>query len=107
MDCFMAIGQPSRFLPTMRIRKIATILASTTATMPPADALPTSKSRTARGRHENLGENTEQEDRLDEHDDGDRPRDMRQDDIAEIRERARPVERGRLLLLLVERLQGG
>ena len=40
---FMAIDQPSRFLPMMRMRKNATILARTTATMPPAEALPTSK----------------------------------------------------------------
>src|SRR4051812_25046012 len=35
-------GQVSRFLPMRRTRKMATILASTTATRPPADAPPTS-----------------------------------------------------------------
>jgi hypothetical protein len=43
----MAIVQPSRFLPIMRIRKIATMLARITATIPPAEALPTSKLRRA------------------------------------------------------------
>ena len=42
-DFLMAIVQPSRFLPMMRIRKIATMLARMTAMMPPAEALPTSK----------------------------------------------------------------
>src|SRR5689334_24650548 len=35
-------GYASRFRPTIRTRKKATILAMTTATSPPADALPTS-----------------------------------------------------------------
>ena len=39
----MAIVQPSRFLPMMRIRKNATMLARMTAMMPPADAPPMSK----------------------------------------------------------------
>ena len=36
-----AIVQPSRFLPMMRTRKIATMLARMTAMMPPAEAPPT------------------------------------------------------------------
>ena len=43
VDCFNAIVQPSRFLPMMRMRKIATMLARMTAIIPPAEALPTSK----------------------------------------------------------------
>ena len=39
----------SRFLPTMRTRKKATMLARITATMPPAEAPPTSKSSSACG----------------------------------------------------------
>ena len=37
-----AIAYVSRFRPTIRTRKKATILAITTATSPPAEALPTS-----------------------------------------------------------------
>ena len=37
-----AIAYASRFRPTIRTRKKATILAITTATSPPAEALPTS-----------------------------------------------------------------
>src|SRR5262249_52398068 len=37
----------SRFLPMRRTRKIATMLASTTATMPPAEAPPTSYCKSA------------------------------------------------------------
>ena len=40
--CLSAMAQLSRFLPTIRTRKKATILARTTATMPPAEAPPTS-----------------------------------------------------------------
>ena len=45
MRCFVtlrAIAYASRFRPTIRTRKNATILAITTATNPPAEALPTS-----------------------------------------------------------------
>src|SRR6478735_7537648 len=39
---FLAIAYASKFRPTIRTRKKATILAITTATSPPADAFPTS-----------------------------------------------------------------
>ena len=63
--------------------------------------------RAAVGGDADLGEHVEQEDRLDQDDDRDRARDMRQDDIEEVGERAGAVERGGLLLLLVKRLQRG
>ena len=63
--------------------------------------------RPAAGGDEDLGEDAEQEDRLDQDDDGDRARDMRQDDVEEEGDRAGAVERGGFLLLLVERLQRG
>ena len=61
----------------------------------------------AGGGHVNFGKHAQQEDRLDQDDDGDRARDMRQHDVAEVGNRAGAVERGGLFLLLVERLQRG
>ena len=63
--------------------------------------------RAAGGRHIDFREHAQKEDRLDQDDDGDRAGDMRQNDIAEVGNRPRAVERGGLLLLLVERLQRG
>ena len=104
-DAAWPCAQASRFLPTMRTRKKATMLARTTATMPPAEAPPTSNcssacwidqegevggrvARSAAGGDEDLGEDGEQEDRLDQDDDGDRPREMRQHDVEEERRAA-------------------
>jgi hypothetical protein len=99
----------------MRTRKKATMLAITTATMPPAEAEPTSywigvdqegdvggrKTRTAAGGDEDLGEHRQQEDGLDQDDHGDRARQVRQRDIDEARECAGAVHLGGLPLLLV------
>ena len=41
-ETFLAMSQASRLRPTMRTRKKATMLAITTATRPPAEAVPTS-----------------------------------------------------------------
>ena len=107
-DCAaMSSSYSSRFLPTMRIRKKATMLARMTAMMPPAEAPPTSNSssacridqegevgggvaRAAVGGDEDLGEDAEQEDRLDQDDDGDRARQVRQRDVDEAA-RAKPA----------------
>ncbi len=62
--------------------------------------------RALRG-HEDLGEDGQQEDRLDQDDDGDRPAEVRQGDEAETGQRRRAVHLGRLNLLAVERLDGG
>ena len=62
---------------------------------------------TAGAGYVDFGKDVEQEDRLDEDDDGDRPRQMRQHDIEEEGKRRRAVHFGGFLLLLVERLDGG
>ena len=46
-ECARAISQASRLRPIIRTRKKATMLARTTATMPPADAPPTSNCSSA------------------------------------------------------------
>jgi hypothetical protein len=112
------MAQVSRFLPIILTRKIATMLASTTATMPPADVVgvggefenaerKVGRRRPAVGGDTDFGEDVEQEYGLYQYDDGDRARDVRQHDIEKERDRSGVVELGGLLLLFVERLQRG
>ena len=63
--------------------------------------------RAAVGGDEDLGKDPEQEDGLDQDDDGDRPRQVRQHQVDEAADEAGAVHLGGLLLLAVERLQRG
>ena len=63
--------------------------------------------RAAIGGDEDLGIDAEQEDRLDQDDDGDGARQMRQRQIDEAADEAGAVHLGGFLLLAVERLQRG
>src|SRR6185369_9202778 len=63
------------------------------------------QARAAAGGDENLGKHGQQEYRLDQDDDRDRPRQMRQGEIDEHRQRAGAIHLGGFLLFLVLRLQ--